>query len=189
VNQHLADVERHRPTLQPVTASEAVRRWLDANTPEPVAVRCDEMFVAKSPDTPLETFRIAFEWLGRDIPVDVDHPATVDLRVPTWLRHHAVRAEAVADGVTLATWEDALLIRQLRPMPVTVTQRPATLELVVTCTRGERLLGCVLALDDQLLRADLPFRRATVALPDGRILRNVQFAADGRGQYTAPAHS
>jgi hypothetical protein len=189
VDQHLADVNRRRPTLQPVTASEAVRRWLDANSPEPVVVRCDEILIANSPDATEEGFRIVFEWLGRDIPIDADHPATVDLRVPTWLRRQVLRAEARVDGRTVAAWTEPRLLQQLRPLPVTVTTRPESLELVVTCARAERLLGCEWVQDGQMLRADLPFRCATVALPDGRILRKVRFAADGHGQFVAPAQS
>lgn len=182
VLRHLDAVDGLRHILTPVTAGQAVRRWLDVNAPEPIALRCDEELQAGLPDGEEESFRIRFSLYGRDIPIDPDHPARVELRVPAVLRRQVLRADAWADGQFLGSHADTAALSRLEPFAVLLTRRPLHLDLVVHCARGERLLGCALEPGGRSLVADLQFRVANVRLPDGRLRSGLRFepGADGR---------
>ncbi len=180
VRRHLDTIDSLRHVLTPVTAGQAVRRWLDLHTPEPLPLRCGEELVPLPGDAGEETVHVLFELCGRDIPIDAAHPARVGLRVPAALRRQALRAQVLADGRVLAEGTDAAALRRLEPIEAELTSRPARLELVVRCARGPSLLGC--AFDGDALVADLHFRAASVRLADGTVRSGLRFepCADGR---------
>lgn len=183
IRRHLDAIDSMRHVLTPVTAGDAVRRWLDVHTPEPLALRGGEELVPVQPGDAVETFHILFDLYGRDIPIDAAHPALIGLRVPAALRRRAVRAEVRADGSTLAASDDGPALQRMAPIEFELVFRPKRLELIVQCSRGESLLGCASDRGDSSLVADLHFRAACVRLPDGSVRGGLRFEPSPDGRF------
>jgi hypothetical protein len=85
--------------LKFATANELVREYLDYYSPQPVA-----LYGARS-DTGWGSSEYPIIILGRDIPIDNDHPHAVTVKYPLYLRDSAYRVEVLKNGTKIyGTW-------------------------------------------------------------------------------------
>lgn len=133
LDRHLARVRREYPTVEMMTASEALVEYWDYYAPKLMA---QTLPTPCAGDVARGHFEHPVRLLGAGIPVTPEQPATVTVMAPPWFDPADMESlHVVADGVVLGETK-SFGVDALPHVEVALTTRPANLRLVVQLRLG-----------------------------------------------------
>jgi len=173
IARHLDHISSRHPAVRRATACEAVTEWYDYYAPELMTWREEEVIVTGPPGADEEVYRYPLRLLGRGICVSPQQPRWVTTLVPAWLQDRIRDVWVERDR---QRWPARAFPAGPLSLEFSVDDRDAAWSLVVSADPGA---GVTAQRDPDgavRVRAALPYRRASLEIPDG-------FAADGRARW------